>query len=165
LPSGTIGNAHDLACTSEEWADSSWWTAIRCSSVEAGYRLIDNLKILTQQILTDVGDMFGGIFPFNIPIQIYDQWQLSEDESLPENIAWLELADENNDITIPVPAGWNRGTSTRVVIWGDSIFVHGDPSLADVFAKIRALSTYLIWAGFIFAIWKLGEDIYNDLRD
>jgi len=162
--------SYQAACTSEEWNATSTYLGInltlaKCSIVKTMLDLGNVVARIPQNIASGLGTAFQNLFPFNVPIKIKNCWTQSASSTLPTDIAWLNATDTNGDLTIEIPANWNRGaTGTKLIIWGDSIFKNGDTKLAAVFVKIRSLSTYLFWLTFIITMWNIGKNIYNEVR-
>ena len=60
-----------------------------------------------------------------------------------------------------MPAGWFNTTSNlQITLFGPEIFQTGDPTVANFFTKIRTLSTYFLWAGFILSVYSFGQYFY-----
>jgi len=153
-------------CTEEQWENGNWWEKLSCNAILAIWNTADKLVGLAKITIEKVKNGFTILFPFNIPINIYNAWQDSENQNLPTGLTYIsKYIDSKGNLTINIPNDFeNQSSTTRVVIFGESIFREPDGGELDLFfGFIRSLSTYLIWGAFIFAIWNFGKRVYDDL--
>lgn len=163
-------SSHDLACSAEEWAEAGEtgvfnFTKLKCRTFKSGLDIVFAIADIPKFVVSSFGWLFENLFPFNIPVKIKQAWDLSASQTLPSNIAWLDLTNENNDITLELPSAWSNGSSSEIVVFGDSIFKNTNSRLSLFFSNVRALTTYLYWGVFIFGIWRLGRRLYYELNE
>lgn len=151
-------NLRSYICSADEWASGNWWTNLRCRTF---YNLFSIFGKATNGLRNwiDIQKLrLKSLFPFSIPISIYESWIDSYDQGYPSDIAFLDVADVDGNIGFAVPEEW-VGTSTTVLpMWGPQVFTDND-DLYNFFAFIRSFSTYSLWIAFFFGIWTLGHDI------
>jgi len=167
-------------CSSDEWATPSPSLNFGFGSVELDFLNLTKIKCNVFAGLSDFYDWtadkmsnfltysklaLGVVFPFNIPIQFYSSWQDSGQSGVyPNALSYFDIVDNNGDIKIDLPAEMNgTGASQSVIVFGSSIFTNV-PALSAFFAGIKALSTYLLWALFIFYIYSLADSIYQESK-
>ncbi len=160
----------ELACSDAEWADTDWWTQLRCGSVSAFYSFLNT----SQEIVSNIVNSFIGgfvttfqtIFPFNIPVNIYDSWTSSASSTLPADMAWLDNEiDAEGNISINIGSAFPTIASTATTtLWGKDI--GADFTAWETWrVRVRAIIGWLIWGAFIyFSIYKRAQRIYEDLH-
>ena len=145
-------------CSAEEWADTSWWTRLRCGGVYNALSIFGKVTNGIKNFIPNQVQRIKNIFPFSIPLKIYESWTDSADTGYPSDLAFLDVADVNGNIGFAVPEEW-VGTSTTILpMWGPQVFTDNS-DLYDFFAFIRSFSTYSLWIAFFFGLWSLGHDI------
>lgn len=153
-------DAKNVACTAEEWADTNWWTQFRCGSattfVVIGQSIGSSVKTVLSMFLRGL----EFVFPFNFPIKIYDCWIQSETALLPTELEPINFLDVNGNVKVNLPTEWSASSS--ITLWGKDVF-ESTSALTLLFAFIRALTKYGLWAGFIFGVWYVGHDIYDEI--
>ena len=159
-----FGNAHTMACNATDWADSSWWTQIRCGTGEAllfiPYTIIDALKAM----IYSLADAVAVIFPFNIPAQVFKSWQDSATAVLPAQFNWLKIADSQGNVYIHFPAALSGSAqSTPILVWGHDIFTPDGSTLATLFGHIKDFSVLGLYLAFIYGVWATGKKILNEI--
>lgn len=155
-----------MVCTPAEWASSDWWTQIRCSTFKTGLDIADKISHIVSVAVSGLIWLIGKLFPFSVAADFYNSWQASETTALPAELDWLNIVDSTGNLHLAFPAQWVGGsTSTDYVIFGPDVFTPSGSRLADFFAGIKVLSKYLMWAGFIFALWRFAHDLYEDLKE
>jgi len=157
---------HDMVCSADEWANGNWWTVISCNIAEMVWRVGGKLSDLAKLTADKVKLGFAILFPFNVPINIYNSWNDSVNQPLPTGLTYISnFIDSSGNLTIHIPNDFKTQSSTTpVVIFGESVFREPEGGALDLFfGFIRSLSTYLIWGAFIFAIWNFGQRVYDDL--
>ena len=165
---GNIGwlglNTRNLACSEAEWESESSFLGINLTKTICSIKKFTlDLTFLSGNITKDFyNSVISGvknIFPFGLIYNIEKSWIASKNKPLPPDISWL-APGENLDIE--VPKNWTKtDENITVTVFGSNIFKNGDPNIANFFAKIRALSTYLLWAGFIWSIYGFGNKFYH----
>ena len=152
-------DAANIACSPEEWGDNSWWTQFRCGSattfVVIGQAIGNSVKTVLSMFLRGL----EFIFPFNIPIKIYDCWEASENGILPAELSAINFLDESGNVKVNLPSEWAENKA--ITMWGNDAW-NATPATTAIFAFIKALSKYGLWAIFIFGVWGIGKDIYNE---
>jgi len=159
----TLGqiDAYDLACSATEWADTSWWTQIRCSTFYSLLYIPIGVVNFGMTSISYLTGLVSNIFPFNLAFQIYDSWDDSSVGGLPSALSYFDQGDANGNFYIYVPSAWSGGATTSVLVFGEGI-TGGNTLMDNFFAGIRAISTYLMWAGFIYFIYAFGKKIYEE---
>lgn len=166
-------DTYSLACTADEWASTSsmpitGWNVDRTVCRIKKWVLDIGLTpaFWIQDKVKSAGRLLGNTFPFGVVRQISKSWTDSSGQTLPSELAWLTPVDSNGDLYITVPAGMTgTGTSSKVVLFGDSIFKNGNAEVAAVFAHLRVISKYFLWFGFIWAVYRMGRNIYEELTE
>lgn len=159
-------NAHDLACSAEEWASSegSWfnWTKLKCLTFQTILSIAFKITDQVSSLVNKLGNIVATIFPFNLPINIYESWNAARTEELPEELKWLEITDENNNVYLPIPPLLNgSATTTQMLIWGDDVFIPEGSTAAIWFGRFKLLTKYGIQAATILMFWLFGQVIIN----
>lgn len=157
--SGLLGlNSSQLACSIEEWQDTSWWQTLKCSGKKFAFDIMFILEKLVRAFFGTIMNGMENIFPFSIIANVNQSWTRSATKNLPPDITWIA---PEGDLIFTVPANWTgQGTTTEVIAFGDSIFKTGDNSIAIFFQRIRALSKYLIMAGLVWSFVQFGTYFY-----
>jgi len=162
---GWLGlDTRNLACSQAEWESESSFLGINLTKTICSIKKFTlDLTFLGGNIIKDFyNSVITGvknIFPFGLIYNIQKSWIASKNKPLPPDISWL-APGENLDIK--VPKNWTKtDENITVTVFGSNIFKNGDPNIANFFAKIRALSTYLLWAGFIWSIYGFGNKFYH----
>ena len=166
-------DTYSLACTEDEWASTSsmpitGWNVDRTVCRIKKWVLDIGLTpaFWIQDKVKSAGRILGNTFPFGLVKQISKSWQDSNAQNLPSELTWLTPVDSNGDLYITIPAGLTgSGTSSKVVLFGDSIFKNGNAEVAAVFAHLRVISKYFLWFGFIWAVYRMGRNIYEELAE
>ena len=170
---GTIAflglNSRDLACSEESWTSTSTYLGINftkslCEIKKFALDIAFISGITAQKAITNIGDTLGNTFPFGIYKNILDSWNESENQPIPEDLAWLIPINTNGDITLNLPPNLTNGTSTEIIIFGKTIFEQEGTPADQMFKNIRALSTYLLWAGFLIGLSYLATDVYIEIK-
>lgn len=170
----------DTACTAEEWStpdpvfDYGFGTTslamfnltkMRCTLITALWNTGNTLMKQLETAINFAIRKLALIFPFNFPAKFYLAYQKANTTALPADLAFLMIADSSGNITINFPAEWTgTGTTTPMVVWGPAIFMPNGTTLKTFFQNVRGLTTYALWFGFIFGLWKLGQEIIEDLN-
>ncbi len=162
---GWLGlDTRNLACSEAEWESESSFLGINltktiCSIKKFTLDLTFLGGNITKDFYNSVISGVKNIFPFGLIYNIKKSWIASKNKPLPADISWLAPGD---DLDIEVPKNWTKtDENITVTVFGSNIFKNGDPNIANFFAKIRALSTYLLWAGFIWSIYGFGNKFYH----
>lgn len=166
-------DTYSLACTEDEWASTSsmpitGWNVDRtvCRIKKWVLDIALTPAFWIQDKVKSAGRILGNTFPFGLVKQISKSWQDSAAQNLPSELTWLTPVDSNGDLFITMPAGLTgSGTSSKVVLFGDSIFKNGNAEVAAVFAHLRVISKYFLWFGFIWAVYRMGQNIYEELTE
>ena len=157
-------NTHDLACSPEEWASESEFLGMNfnlmwCNTKKFTFDIVFMGGNMVKDFYNSVIAGIKNIFPFGLIYNIEKSWITSKNKPLPADISWLAPGD---DLDIEVPKNWTKtDENITVTVFGADIFKNGDPNIANFFAKIRALSTYLLWAGFIWSMYGFGNKFYH----
>lgn len=165
----TIGfmglNTRNIACTDDEWNSEETYLGLNftkglCTTKKF---VLDTLFIgntVVKNFYNQAVYAITNIFPFGLIGNINNSWQESATKELPEDIKWIA---PTGDLSFTVPANWTgQGTTTQVVAFGDSIFKTGDNSIIIFFQRIRALSPYFLWVGFIWQLYQFGQKFYTN---
>jgi len=152
-------NAYNTACSAAEWADSSWWTQLRCYTVATILGVPIAITDWLKTVITSMGNALITIFPFNIITNFISSWNASATTALPDNLSWFNVGDTNGNIYLDPIAGF-LGTSSPMLIWGPALFGSGqNTALAAFLANFRNLTTYILWIGFIWFIYDIARGI------
>lgn len=163
----------DLACSADEWAmanqgDNWWelnvfnWTKFRCDTLT---RVFSVLKF-SQNLITSVSDYFlnalSVFFPFNVISFAELSWlESGSGLALPSGLSYFDIIDGNGDISLSFPAEWG-GTSTPFVIFGNTP-INSVPALSSFFSAFRSASTYILYAAFLWGLYKFALIFRNRL--
>ena len=152
------GTAHRIACTDAEWAETDWWTEIKCNSVFTWYKIYFGLR---DQVKSGIGGLINStkiIFPFSLATRINQCWTDSATATIPSTLSWL-AGDEGGDVKLTMPASWTS-TTTTITLWGPGLAA-GNEDVEDVFENIRGLSPYVMATlsliGIIIFSWKVSH--------
>jgi len=158
-------SAHDMACSASEWADientDNWFNlnGVKCHIFETGLNIAFVIADTPKGVASAMIDVVKIMFPFNLPVQVRDAYMASTSD-LPAALDYFDIADENGNYSIIMPAEWDpSGTSTRYVVFGSSVISPPNSPENRFFSGIKAFSTYIIWFGFIWFIIALGISI------
>jgi len=105
-------------------------------------------------------DIMGSVFPFTIPVEIYRQFEIASTSSLPNELNFLDITDENGDVILNLPNAWFNGATTTFLVFGSNDFLTGSTGMATFFANLRILSKYLIYLATLLYVISLGKNIY-----
>lgn len=157
-------NARDLACSAEEWASSeeSWfnWTKLKCLTFQTALSIAFKITDQVSALVNKLGNIAATIFPFNLPINIYECWNAAKTQELPDELNWLAITDENNNVYIPIPPLLNgSSTTTQMLIWGDDVFIPEGSTTALWFGRFKLLTKYGIQAATILMFWLFGQTV------
>lgn len=152
----------DMACTAEEWASGDWWVNIKCGFFSTWISVSQVFADMISSAVFSTGESAKVIFPFNLIANFISSWNDSATAALPEELEWIDFTDGEGNVYIYVPSAW-AGTSTPMLIWGTDVFVPDGSPQKTFFGHIRTLLKYLLYAAFVYALYNLGEDIYNEV--
>jgi len=62
-----------------------------------------------------------------------------------------------------MPNAW-APDAEPILVWGPSLFTPTGSAQKTFFDNLRALFTYLLWAGFIYSIYDLAKYVMNDAK-
>jgi hypothetical protein len=103
------------------------------------------------------------MFPFNIPYQIYDQWQLSEDVDLPDTFDPIVNLIGDGNITLDLDQEFFGNSATSVPIWGEQAFVGYFGSENQVYFDFsRSTTTWILWLCFVIGLGWRGKELYQE---
>lgn len=154
-------NAYQYVCSPEAWASSNWFVQIGCQAPYKLIRFLGDIGDFMETVVSNNSFKLRNIFPFSVPVQIYNSWVSSETVQLPSDLAFLGVADDFGNVDVAFPALWSGTSTTAIHIWGPQVFADAGP-LSVFFGFIRSLSTYILWIGYIWGIWSLGQDIIEN---
>jgi len=157
------GTAHRLACTDDEWADSNWWTQIRCGSSYLLWRSFLGIRNQMTDTIAGTENLLKSVFPFSIPANLISSWSESATAELPSSLDWLNPQDGNGDVALEMPAWITGGATSSVPVWGPAIFGTAGNPVRDTLSHIRAFTTYINWILFIYALFKIGQNLYDEI--
>lgn len=157
-------STHDLACNSDQWASSSTLVVFGCHISEIGLNLMATIVKLASSMMNTAKNSLTNIFPFNLAVGFYNSWSDSENTGLPSGFAYIDTIGVDGSLYLPLPPSWTgvATSSSEVQIWGGGMFASGTAA-GDFFAAARGLSTYLLWALFVFGLYNIGMGIYSEL--
>lgn len=148
-----------------ECESGNWWTESICKLGNYGIKTVNFFAKTTKDMAVSGVNLIKNIFPFNFANKFKESYELSETTELPANIAWLEIGDGNGNISITIPKALIAAAEDQeFTVWGPSVLAPEDSASEDFFEKISSLLKYLLWAGWIYSLWVLGEKAYNELR-
>jgi hypothetical protein len=113
-------------------------------------------------ILSPIISALKLVFPFNLGANVYEQWLLSNTQTLPISFAFLDVVDDNNDISMTYPAEL-IGTATTVPIFGSTVLTQ-TTNLAGFFSDVRGLSSYLLYTLLLLGIGYRGILLYKNYK-
>lgn len=158
IPSFLGLNSAQLACSEEEWLDTSFSQTMQCAGKKFIFDVVFIIEKLIRSFYSTVVNVIKNIFPFSILTSVNESWIRAATKNLPPDITWIA---PEGDLVFTVPANWTgQGTTTEVIAFGDSIFKTGDNSIAIFFERVRALSKYLIMAGLVWSFIQFGTYFY-----
>jgi len=174
-------SAKNLACTDAEWntpdpvldfgfATTSIpffnLTRLKCQAIKALYIVAFGIRNTATTLVKSAGSQLAAIFPFNIPVKIKESWDASASSTMPGALSWLDITDASGNAYIYVPHDWTgQASDTPVLVWGTDVFTPSGSTSATLFGHIRSLSTYLLWAMFIWGVWNRARKIYAKIDD
>ena len=82
---------------------------------------------------------------------------------MPDSLTFLNMSDQDGNLKIYIPQQYAPNASTTLTVFGPDIF-DDNVGMSNFFTGTRTLSTYLFWAIFLFAIYRMGHNIYLELR-
>lgn len=159
------------ACTQEEWdtPDPEIFSVSipffnlykwKCEILTAVYSISD----IPKNVIDGSANIAKSIFPFNIPVNIYNQFISSKTAPIPSYLSFLNIADGSGDIYLTIPAGLSgSSSSTSVAVFGKTVFTQNSSS-SVFFAGVRSFSTFLLWVLFLFNIQRIGYNIYDEIN-
>lgn len=160
-------NTHDMACTDEEWNEGDGWTffnftKLKCRTIKTGLDIANLMNQMIQGFLNAaVNGVLINMFPLNVPLQMRNSWIASETTALPSELSWIEMSDESGNVNLYMPAEWSGGSTTTIPVWGPAIF-ESNNQVKNLFAGVRALSTYTIWVLIILYVIRVGMALYEE---
>lgn len=175
-------NPKEIACTQEEWDTPDpvigidWLNATTSVPALNFTKHVCNIKagliaipIATGNVFKNwwekTGDYISKIFPFGIIKNISNSWTNSASSTVPVALEWLVPVDESGNITMTIPASFiKQATSSEIVVFGPDL-ADSDSSWQEFATKIRGITTYLLWAGFLWGLYLFGIKIYNEIRE
>lgn len=174
---------HKLACSDSRWVNAyatsssvssivghhlDYPTYLSCSGIEVALTIPAMIESAFETTLNYLIKVVNSLFPFNLIIRVSESWNNASLGVMPADLSFFGMAkDSNNEIGFDVPAEWTgASTTTRIIVFGSSIFVNENSRMALVFAGVRNLSTYFFWFAFIFYCvigfgWRLIKEIEN----
>ena len=160
---------HDMVCDDNQWNATSTYaglnfTVLKCQTFESALNIAEKIANIPKNIAKGFISVIKTTFPFNLPVKIYESWNNSENGTLPTELNWINPSDEDGNIRFTLPSAWYSGTTT-ILLWGDDLFSPTGQPQTTVFANIRILSKYLLWALFIFSIIVWGKRLVSDDED
>jgi hypothetical protein len=111
-----------------------------------------------------LGDGLTLFFPFSFIKDISTAWDKSETASLPNDLTFLPFPNADGNLILTLPDRYSGGSAVGLCVFGNCIF-EKTTALTSFFQGMRGLSFYLIWAIFIFAIYKFAQHLYKDLTN
>jgi len=153
---------HDMACSAEEWASGDWWVNIKCGFFSTAISISYTFTDMISAAVYSTGDAAKIIFPFNIIANFVSSWTESETATLPNELDWIDFTDGEGNVYVNVPAAW-AGTTTPLLIWGTDVFVPDGSPQETFFGHLRTLLKYLFFVAFLYALYELGHDIYDEV--
>lgn len=175
-------NPKEIACTEEEWNTPDpvigidWLNATTSLPALNFTKHVCNIKagliaipIATGNVFKDfwkkTSDYVSKIFPFGIIKNISNSWTKSASSTLPVALEWIVPIDEEGNITMTIPASMlKQATSSEIVIFGPDL-ADSNSSWTEFATKIRGITTYLLWAGFLWGLYLFGIKVYNEIRE
>lgn len=162
-------STRDFVCSHDEWNATSTYLGLNLTTFKCGvfYTVVsvaEKIGDKVKSIASGVGSGLSYVFPLSLPAKFYDSWQQSASSTIPAQLDWLAIADQEGNIYLSWPAELSEnGTTTQIQVWGD-IFTPAGSTSATIFAGIRYLTGLLYWLALIIGLWKTGEWIKNDIH-
>lgn len=163
----TATSSHFMACSAAEWEDvastDNWFnfSGLKCNTLVTLIDLANSIANAPATMAQGTLDQLKTLFPFNIPSGIIQSWNDSAVETLPGELAFLNIQDGNGNVYITLPSNLFGATST-VAVWGPVIFNESN-GVHTVLDNIRILSKYLLWLLVVIEIIAIGKQIISDI--
>ena len=170
-------DAHDIACSAEEWATPNPVWEILGNSVEMPALNFIYLKCKTFEGAIKTGNFlvngFIGIiknlaygqmanaFPLNVPFLTLEAWNKATIEQAPSEIEEIISTNENNNIVLPIPEEWTNGEELEIIVWGGEIF-EKDNKIKKIFDLTRIITAWGFYIGLIGYLIKLGVMLWEE---
>lgn len=162
-------NAHDIACSEDEWnATSSFLgingTKIRCEITAGAISIGQGFVNMVQSAVKGAINGISSLFPVNMVIKIKESWTESASSTLPASLSWLDdEVDSNGNITIGNVEPIEGAGIATTTIWGKDM--GADFNEWETWRlRFRSLTTWF-WAGLFiwYQIIQRGIRIKNSL--
>lgn len=175
-------NAHDWACTADEWATPSptinWFgmgtstipafnfTLLGCQRMEVLFQFIDHIKYFVSLVVGGLKDEFLNVFPFNLVMNVVNSYKQSAYTTLPDSLSWLDMSDSSGNIHATIPKQLlHSSTDYSFLIFGADMFGTSTSTPRLFIAHFRGITPFLSWLALLFAVIYLGHSIYEDLSN
>lgn len=170
-------DAHDIACSAEEWATPNPVWEILGNSVEIPAFNFTRLKCTTFESAIKTGNFlvngFIGIiknlaygqmsnaFPLNVPFLTLEAWNKATIEQAPNEIEEIISTNENDSIVLPIPTEWTNNEELEIIVWGSEIF-EKDAKIKKIFDLTRIITAWAFYIGLIGYLIKLGVMLWEE---
>lgn len=167
-----------IVCSAEEWntPDPVWgidwlsattsvpalnFTKLKCYFFLGILNIADGIANAPNRTYQSSKEALLTLFPINIPAQIKKSWDESATTTLPADLAFLDIADNDGNISLTLPSQFFDSTTT-IPIWGEQIYGENE-GVENAIGNIKSLSKYLLWVLFIFEIMAIGWKVWHDI--
>jgi len=162
-------STESFVCSTDEWASTSTYlglnlTLFRCNSLKSVVDIAERISEIPKKFGESFVNMVKFFFPLNIPSKILESWETSASSTVPAEFDFLDVSDNDGQITSSIPSTWTGGNSTSTfVLFGTSTMAAGSSKMIDFYNAFKNFSVYLQWFIFIFGLIAWGKGIYQDL--
>lgn len=105
------------------------------------------------------------IFPFNIPTSFIIAWNNSATAELPEDLEFLDMADEQGNFNASFPKQWlGTPADMEFTLFGYDKIVNGSSRMILLLENFKKFTTFLQWLMFVWAFWGFAKLVIDNLN-
>jgi len=120
---------------------------------------------IVQPMLVNSYNFLVKLFPFNIAQKFYDSFVDSNESDIDDDYAFLfATLDNSGDLYINLPDKFSGGTDEKLLVFGNTVFLTNS-DMASFFGFMRKLSALLLWALFMFTMYKKGNVLVRLIKE
>ena len=164
--------AHNLACTTEEWADANeGWLGVNtvlsmCVIKESGWKFLDIIISGFGNMFKWLGNQLLSLFPLNIPSKILECWNNAQTAQLNADLTFLIAYETDKSIVGYMPKEWTgSATDTDLVIFSRQQMEQGSTAVATLFDNFKKFTVFFQWTLFALGLILWSKQVYKDLSN
>ena len=105
------------------------------------------------------------IFPFNIPTSFIIAWNNSATAELPEDLEFLDMADELGNFNASFPKQWlGTPADMEFTLFGYDKIVNGSSRMIFLLENFKKFTTFLQWLMFVWGFWGFAKLVIDNLN-